>query len=161
LYFVIIPAFQIDVPRRVTICNSGLQRLIGNIPSFAVPVSHIVFDFWVWWQTAHGCLASGRNDSHGFSHGFYLKVIIWARYAERYADLCEPFGKIGLKFVFVMKPKSGGYLGVRCKGFSRLCGHIGRSRCQLDCLFCSLLFTDTYGASLGRCSTAHVGARCW
>lgn len=140
--------------------SSRLQRLIGNIPSFSFPVLHFTFGLWVWCQTASSCLALGRNSNHLFFLRLLPEVIISAKPAKRYVDLCRCSGKLGLKFIFLMKLKSIGYLGVHYKSFSQLRGHIGRSRCQLDCLFSSLLFTGTYKASLGRCSTAHIAAMC-
>lgn len=154
------PHFQIDVPRHVTVWGSGLHKLIGKIPSFTFPILHFTFGLWVWCQTAISCLALGRNSNHAFFLWFLPEVIISAKSAKGYVDLCRCFGKLGLKFIFLMKLKSIDCLGVRCKSFSQLRGHIGCSRCQLGCLFSSLLFTGTYKASLGRCSTAHVGARC-
>ena len=40
------------------------------------------------------------------------EVIICPRFAESHIDLCDPFGELGLKFGFVIKPKSREYLGI-------------------------------------------------
>lgn len=103
----------------------------------------------------------GKKHNHVFFLWLLPEVIISAKSAKRYVDLRRCFGKLGLKSILLMKLKSIGYLGVHCKSFSQLRGHIGCSRCQLDSLFSSLLFTGTDKASLGRCSAAHIGAMCW
>ncbi|EOA98886.1 hypothetical protein Anapl_04187 [Anas platyrhynchos] len=47
-------------------------------------------------------------DRRDVQHHSTNKEKIW--HAERYVDLCEPFGKLGVKFVFVVKLKSREYL---------------------------------------------------
>lgn len=55
-----------------------------------------MFDLRVWCQTASSCLALGRNSNHVFFLWLLPEVIISAKSAKGYMDLCRHFGKLGL-----------------------------------------------------------------